>query len=64
MTTITKKGAIDKLVECDLDTFLGQEDYLGQVLRFGEVGFEQMNIEELQTEYYNRFEEQVTITEN
>jgi len=64
MTTITKEQAIDKLVECDLDSFLGQEDYLEQVLRYGEIGFEQMDLEELQDSWNNRFEEQVTITEN
>jgi hypothetical protein len=63
MTTITREQAIDKLVEYDLEAFLNCEDYLGQVLRHGEIGFEQMDLEELQDSWNNRFEEQVTITE-
>lgn len=64
MTTITREQAIDKLVEYDLDYLTGKEDYLGQVLRHGEIGFEEMDIEQLQDSWNNRFEEQVTITEN
>ena len=64
MTTITKKEAIDKLVKHDLDYFLGKEDYLGAILRHGEIGFEEMYLEELQDAWNNRFDKTVTIVEN
>lgn len=61
--TITKEEAIDELIEYCLDKLIGEEDYLGQVLRYGETGYEEMSIEELEKEYFQRFDKKVTITE-
>ena len=60
---ITKEEAIDELVEYCLDKLIGEEDYLGQVLRHGETGYEEMGIKELQAEYFERFDKKVIITE-
>lgn len=61
--TITKEEAIDELVEYCLDKLIGDEHYLGQVLRHGETGYEEMGIKELQAEYFERFDKKVIITE-
>ena len=64
--TITKDTAIRELVDYYLDELIQDKKWFKQVLTYGWKGFAEMDIEELQDEYNNIFdneEDRIIITE-
>ena len=67
---MTRKKAIDKIVQDDIADIRqelqgrGEPCYLVDILIQGHVGYQEMNNLELETELYQRFDKEYTVTGN